>query len=369
MSRFARNQRVYYFEEPVYEGVAPRLKRSICRESQVHIITPALPDGTHGIETHFMLRALLRELMQSEHIREHIAWFYTPMALEFTDELNPALTVYDCMDELSAFAHAPAGMVRNESKLFEQCDLVFTGGASLFEAKCSKHNSVYLLPSSVDTAQFAKALPAQPDPEDQKRIAHPRIGYVGVIDERMDLQLIDALAHRRPEWQILLIGPVVKIDPNTLPRHSNVHYLGMKAYNELPSYLSGWDVALLPFAQNDSTRFISPTKTPEYLAAGLPVVSTPIRDVVRPYGESGLVFIGKNHDEFVAGVEQQLVCGRQRAWSPEVTAFLRTQSWDKTFESMSRLMKAAMTRKRRRVEQGEESANAFLTPSMSAAHV
>ena len=105
----------------------------------------------------------------------------------------------------------------------------------------------------------------------------------------MDFELLSGVARARPGWSFVMLGPVVKIDEESLPRAANIHYLGSKSYAELPRYASGWDVALLPFARNESTEFISPTKTPEYLAAGLPVVSTSIRDVVRPYQELGLV--------------------------------------------------------------------------------
>jgi glycosyltransferase involved in cell wall biosynthesis len=278
--------------------------------------------------------------------------------------------VYDCMDELSAFANAPAGMLKNEQLLFKNADLVFTGGPSLFEAKRSKHEQVHLFPSSVDVAHFSQALAIHEDPADQKPIPRPRIGYAGVIDERMDLELIEYLADRRPDWQLVLVGPVVKIDPDRLPRRANIHYPGMKAYDELPAYLSGWDVALLPFAQNDATRFISPTKTPEYLAAGLPVVSTPIRDVVRPYGESGLVCIGRDHEQFLQGVEQQLCEGRSAAWQADVRAFLSSHSWDKTWNSMQRLMTRHAARKWQVTERRAAAADAtVLTPEASAARV
>src|SRR4051794_1186902 len=207
------------------------------------------------------------------------------MALAFTYHLRPLGVVYDCMDELSAFAGAPASLRARERELLTRADVVFTGGQSLYEAKRGAHPNVHAFPSSVDVNHFAAARRRHDDPPDQQAIPRPRIGFFGVVDERMDMALLSGVAERRPDWHLVLLGPVVKIDPAVLPERANVHHLGPKPYAELPQYIASWDVAMLPFARNEATRFISPTKTPEYLAAGRPVVSTSIRDVVRPYGE------------------------------------------------------------------------------------
>ena len=201
-----------------------------------------------------------------------IKWYYTPMMLAFSRSLSSICTVYDCMDELSHFRFAPAELKTLEAELFSLADVVFTGGFALYEAKRGLHANIHPFPSSVDRAHFATARSRLPDPEDQAALPHPRLGYFGVVDERVDLDLLATLAETHPEWSLVIVGPVVKIDPATLPRRPNIFYLGMKAYDDLPAYLSGWDVALMPFAINDSTKFISPTKTPEYLAGGRPVV-------------------------------------------------------------------------------------------------
>jgi UDP-galactopyranose mutase len=180
-----------------------------------------------------------------------------------------------------------------------RASLVLTGGQSLFEARQDAHNNIHALPSSVDVDHFSTARSAVDEPADQAPIAHPRLGFFGVIDERMDLALLEGVADARPDWHIVMLGPVVKIDPATLPRRRNIHYLGSKTYDELPRYIAGWDVALLPFARNEATRFISPTKTPEYMAAGKPIVSTSIRDVVRLYGREGFVRIADDVTGFV----------------------------------------------------------------------
>jgi UDP-galactopyranose mutase len=244
------------------------------------------------------------------------------------------------MDELSAFKGAPSSLHTRERQLFDRCDLVFTGGQSLYEAKRSQHKSVHAFPSSIDSAHFQRARTITQEPDDQRNIPHPRLGFFGVIDERFDIELLDSVARARPDWHFVMIGPVVKIDPATLPRHNNVHYLGGKDYQELPEYLSGWDVALLLFARNEATRFISPTKTPEYLAAGKPVVSTSIRDVVRPYGQLGLVKVADTSDDFIQAVEEMLGANENERsqWLERVDSFLSGMSWDQTWAEMSQLI-------------------------------
>jgi UDP-galactopyranose mutase len=346
MSRFARTRRVFFFEEPVFENAEPHLRSSVCPNTGVHVHTPVLPSGLNNQEIIELQRNLLEAMLEKNHIVDYIAWYYTPMAGEFTSDLTPRLTIYDCMDELSAFSGAPEAMRMNEEALFRNADLVFTGGASLFESKRQQHPSVHLFPSSVDVAHFARARLIERDPEDQCRLPHPRLGYAGVIDERMDLELLRRVAAERPGWQLILLGPVVKIDEALLPRAANIHYLGMKQYSELPAYLSGWHVALLPFAINESTRFISPTKTPEYLAAGLNVVSTPIRDVVTPYGTLGLVTIARGAGEFVRAIDSVLHNSPAKTFRARVDQFLSQSSWDKTWSAMNELIENTLVLKR-----------------------
>jgi UDP-galactopyranose mutase len=343
MVRFARSRRVFFVEEPVFDAALPRIELTFSHG--VHIAVPHLPPSTDAGASERALRALVDDLVTSRGIRSPLLWFYTPRALPVVSGLRAEGIVYDCMDELSAFAGAPADLPVREQELLDRADLVFTGGQSLYEAKCDRHPRVHAFPSSVDVDHFARARRRQEQPADQRPIPAPRLGYCGVIDERMDLDLLREAAARRPDWQFVLIGPVVKIDPHSLPRAANIHYLGMKRYEQLPAYMAGWDVALLPFARNDATRFISPTKTPEYLAAGLPVVSTSVRDVVRPYGERGLVQIADRPDEFVAAVETAWAPNRSD-WRREADALLATMSWDRTWAAMNDLVESWATRRR-----------------------
>ncbi|HYQ16313.1 MAG TPA: glycosyltransferase family 1 protein [Polyangiaceae bacterium] len=341
LTRCAKARRVFYVEEPVVTAGASRLEDRAGAEG-LRVLTPHLPAGLDEREAVSHQRALLADFFHRNEIRDYVEWFYTPMALPLSAPAGrPLSCVYDCMDELSAFKGAPKALLTREAELLARADLVFTGGHALFEAKRHLHANIHAFPSSVDCAHFAQARAGRQDPDDQRDIPHPRLGFFGVIDERMDIALLAEVARRRPDWQIVMLGPVAKIDEKDLPRLSNIHYLGSKAYADLPRYISGWDVALMPFAKNESTRFISPTKTPEYLAAGKPVVSTSIRDVVRPYAVTGLARIADTPSDFVAACEAALAEPNQKLLR-RADPFLAKISWDKTWSAMEELMLQAV---------------------------
>jgi UDP-galactopyranose mutase len=363
LSRFAKERRVFFVEEPIFGEGPMRLDVSV-RDCGVQVVVPRLPQALESQGALDAAQGGMIDRLFAEHgIVKPILWYYTPMAMPWTRELEAAAIVYDCMDELSAFKGASRAMKEREAELFKRADLVFTGGQSLYEVKRHQHKNVYAFPSSIDAPHFAQARSLSDEPADQTEIPHPRLGFFGVIDERLDIELVDAISQMRPDWQLVMIGPVVKIDPADLPRRANIHYLGSKEYKELPAYLAGWDVALLPFARNESTRFISPTKTPEYLAAGCPVVSTSIRDVVRPYGESGMVHIADTPAEFVAGIEAALNEDAE-ARLKQVDAFLAQTSWDHTWGRMAELIEDVAEARR-----DAARLNATKTGAISAAYV
>ena len=338
MMRFARTHRVFFIEDPVPDERGPRLQ--VRRTGQgitivVARLTPAqLANGALAVAAQ---RRLLDELVVSEDIQPHVAWYYTPMALAASEHLGPRAVVYDCMDELARQKGAPEDLAAREARLFSRADLVLTDGQSLYEAKCLRHPRVFCFPSSVDVAHFLPARGVLPDPPDQRIIGRPRLGFAGVIDERVDLALVAAVAAARPGWQLVLLGPVVNLDTGSLPRAPNLHYLGGKPYDQMPDYLAGWDVAMLPFLRNEATRFLNPIKTPEYLAAGRPVVSTSIRDVVRPYGKQGLVHIADDPRSFVAAVEAAQASNLDSLRARADHLLSRT-SWDRTAGQMAALV-------------------------------
>jgi UDP-galactopyranose mutase len=349
LSRLAAQRPVFFIEEPELDLGGPvRWERS-SPQPNVTVLRPRTPIRVAGFHPDqiALLKPLVADLVSELGDERVLAWLYTPMALPLAEELEPDAMVYDCMDELSLFLGAPPELLRHEAALLERADVMFTGGPSLFRAKQSRHPNVHCFTSSVDAAHFRRARPDEigmvtTEAEDQASIPHPKLGFYGVIDERLDLPLIDAVAAARPEWQIVLVGPVIKIDPAILPQRPNIHYFGQRSYDELPSYLAGWDVCLLPFARNDSTRFISPTKTLEYMAAEIPIVSTPITDVAEPYGD--IVYLGSTAEEFLAACDAALRSDRKERdrRATLMRKVLSGTSWDVTVSAMEELLAAAL---------------------------
>jgi UDP-galactopyranose mutase len=334
MSRFARDRNVIFWEEPMTIGArdtAYLQVREAPNSPNVRVVVPHLPEGMPEDAREATLKRLLDAHVASVR-GPLVAWYYTPMMLPFSRHIQPDVTVFDAMDELSKFKFAPAKLLELEQKLIDRADIVFTGGSSLYEAKKDRHANIHCFPSSVDRAHFFKARAELFDPADQEDLPRPRLGFYGVIDERFDTELLARIAEMRPSWSFVMVGPVVKISEEDLPKRPNIHYLGPKTYEQLPFYLAGWDVALMPFAMNESTQFISPTKTPEYLAGGKPVVSTPIKDVVRHYGKLEGVKFAATAVEFVQACEAALELSRnpESGWLADADVILSATSWDTT---------------------------------------
>jgi len=315
LSRLAGRWRVIFVEEPVQcEGPA---RLHVHEEvgsggTTVQVLVPHTPETAFGFHDDQLpsLFSLIAKHLKALQLQVDVAWLYTPMALPLAKAVKPACMVYDCMDELAGFKDAPRQLRQRESALMKEAAFVLTGGPSLYESRRELHPRVVCLPSAVDSEHYAPANlvadgeHARHAQELQGALPGPRIGYFGVIDERLDLDLLAAMADAHPEWSIVMAGPVVKIDPASLPQRSNIHWLGMQPYQRLPYLLAGWDVAILPFALNDSTRFISPTKTLEYMAGEKPAVSTKIRDVEVLYGEA--VVLAADTPSFIAACESVL---------------------------------------------------------------
>lgn len=346
LSRFAQSMPVYYVEEP--EAGHSRAGLRFAEQDGVTVVTPLLPVCTEGFgpSTNGDIRELLALLLAPlTGLDDLIYWYLTPMAYGAEPQgTDPALVVFDAMDELANFDGAPGGLRERERALMARADLVFTGGPSLYKARKDHHPAVHCFPSGVETGHFAQAANGIPRPRDLASRPQPVLGYYGVIDERLDRELIDALAANHPDWTIAMIGPVAKIRRSDLPQRPNIVYYGAQAYASLPSYLACFDVAMLPFARNKATRFISPTKTLEYLAAGKPVVSTPIADVVDLYGD--VVRFGATPEEFASAAqslmhEQPGARAQRESMSRAIAA---RYDWDAIADRMLTLMQDAIMR-------------------------
>ena len=341
MTRQAAQGPVWFWEEAIpVDHHLPYLEFHAFEGTPVQAIRPRIPARLSPAKGTAALAGLLDQLLAITRTRAPVLWYYTPQMYPFSRHVKASAVVYDCMDELANFRFAPPDLAANEAALMAAADVVFTGGQSLWEAKRDRHDNIHPFPSSVDAAHFARARKVEVEPADQARLPHPRLGYYGVVDERLDLALVAAVARARPDWQVVMIGPVVKLAEADLPKAPNIHWLGARPYAALPDYLAGWDVALMPFALNEATRFISPTKTPEYLASGRPVVSTPVTDVVRRYGDLAAVRIAAGPEAFVAACDAAL-SETGTAWRDEADAALALTSWDTTSRHMTRLVAEA----------------------------
>ena len=339
LSRLAQRWPVIFIEEPVPDAREDRLEH-IAAAPGVEVWRPHVRGAAHGFhpEHKAVLQRLVAQALREQGIDDYWIWFYTPMALPMAEKLEPDGIIYDCMDELSMFRGAPRELIDQENALFKSADVVFTGGRSLYNAKRDRHRNVHCFPSSVDALHFRQDVADHPL---QAHLPHPRLGYCGVIDERIDLDLIAGIADARPHWQLVMVGPTAKIDPASLPKNPNIQWLGQQGYNDLPAFINGWDVCLLPFALNEATRFISPTKTLEYMACGRPSVSTAIRDVVEPYGH--VVPIEADAAGFVAACERilQRSADERAAHAQDVGEIIARTSWDATADAMADLIAQA----------------------------
>ncbi len=346
LTRMARNRPVYYVEEPVYHDSRLPATLQIVQDAGVTVLTPSLPAGPlrpHGFgpSANRDIQSLLTLYFGGASARQDATvWYYTPMALgALPANITADIVVFDAMDELSNFMGAPDDLRARENLLLREADLVFAGGPGLYEQRKHRNPRTYCFPSGVDAAHFS--VTAGAPPPDLASLPKPVIGFYGVLDERIDFNLLDTMAMLRPEWSITLIGPVVKIDELSLPRRNSIHYLGMRSYRELPHYLQQFDVAILPFAINDATKFISPTKTLEYMAGGKPIVSTPIKDVVDLYGS--VVEIASTPASFVEAIETlrsesaSVTADRNR----RTTTVLARHDWDVIAANMEHLMRDA----------------------------
>jgi UDP-galactopyranose mutase len=328
LSRQAKYRRVFYFEEPIFGMTElPRLHLRETSEN-VLVVVPYLPSHIEESKIQVAMADLVDELIYEEELIDYSLWYYTPKALSFSRHLEPKAIIFDYLDD-------PNLSLDLEAEMLGRADIVFAGGLSLYEAKKINHHNIHAVPNSIDYSHFSQARHKLVEPDDQVNIPHPRIGYYGIIDKRLDTELLLEIADLRPEYHFVIVGPVVKTDELNLPKRCNIHYLGKKDYHALPLYLAGWDCAMMPFALNESTKYLSPTKTPEFLAAGRPVVSTAISDVVFPYEHQKLVHIANSPENFIDAIELAMEEKKLPEWLDRVDHYLKDNSWDNTFSKIA----------------------------------
>lgn len=347
LSRFAKRHRILFIEEPYFDAREGGNWIEV-REGMpdVSVAAPHLAPGLAEEEQALELRRLAEEAIAAANafgdFDEPLHWYYAPMMASWGLDLSSRGVVYDCMDELSQFRYAPPALVANERRLMERADIVFTGGYELYAKKSKLHKNVHCFGCGVEYEHFSQAQDAGGSiPEDLKMLGKPVVGWFGVIDERVDYDLLLRAAALRPEYRFAMVGPVVKVDPDSLPKADNLHWLGGRDYAQLPAYCRGFDVCMMCFAINEATQYINPTKALEYMATGKPVVSTPVRDVVRQYADAADVV--SSAEEFVRALDRAIAKpdqakirrGLQRA---------RQASWDETVDRMNELIDKATRR-------------------------
>lgn len=368
LSRLARHYPVLYINEPfLSDTIAEPELRLVAETGKLTAWQPFFPIQEAGLgRWQQVYMELVEKLLAGRNLLYHngrlvsqqplIFWFYTPIPHYFLDRFPADLVVYDVMDQLANFRGAPPDMAQREAQLLAQADVVFTGGRSLYESRRHLHPNVHLFASGVEAGHFAQAF--DPHTAVAPEIAHlprPVLGYTGVIDERLDLALLETVAAERPDWSLVMVGPVAKIDPADLPQLPNIYYLGQQPYARLPALLKGFDVCLMPFAINEATRYISPTKTLEYMAARKPIVSTPVPDVVANWRD--VVAIATNPTTFIAAVEQQLRedPAERTHRLARAQQYVTRNGWDAIAAEMRALMEDALEeRSDKRREKSQE---------------
>lgn len=347
LSRLAQNHPILFVEEPIFGDFAGSSLDISYPHANVIRAVPYLDNNyaPYYDRAARMTLAMLREQLKNNSIlanlfRKRVLWFYTPMPTPIMlGEFNEIGVVYDCMDELAQFKDAPADLRNREQFLLKNADIVFTGGRNLYEAKSRAHANVHFFGCGVDIEHFGKArLPQTGIADDIKTFSAPIAGYFGVIDERLDYALIAQMAQAKPQWTFVMVGPVVKVDPNSLPQAPNIKWLGQRDYKDLPNYVKAFDVCLMPFSLNAATQYINPTKTLEYMAANKPILSTAIADVIKNF--TPVVQVAHSPAEFVQRLEAT------RELSREILdaglAMAGKASWDAIVATIRQLIKDAI---------------------------
>jgi glycosyltransferase involved in cell wall biosynthesis len=368
LSRLAKKHRVLFVEscrseqsETTYQFYTPENHPNIT-VLQIHF--PASKWEDYAFMDPERRRVLLKALSEelAGQFESPILWFYDPMTVVSTiGYLNEKVVVYDCMDELSQFKGAPAELVSREQALVRKADVVFCGGRKMREKRLPLNANTHFFGTGVDCAHFGAALnPALAVAPEIAALKSPVLGYFGVVDERIDYDLLAKLADARPDWSVVMVGPAIKVDPANFPQRKNLHWLGGRQYTELPAITKGFDVCLMPFALNAATEYINPTKALEYMAAGKPVVSSSLSEVRSNFKD--VARIGESHDEFIKFCREEAT-NPSRARIKKGLALAGANTWESNLARMEALIAEALTARSREAVQIRERKSAASAPS------
>ena len=330
-SRLAHHMKILFVEEPIPYN---KEEEGTARLRQVNEHITVMQPRVQEIKD---IEQLLKFMVRQKTVP--IGWFYSSDFSPLLRSLHFRKIVYDCMSD-----HEPRPDA-DEPAMLAEADIVFTDSKALFESRIRVHPNVHCFPSSVEHGHFRKALKNIAVPGDIAELKKPVVGYCGVIDGRLDMDLLDKVAEQSPETTFVLIGPLVNMPESKLPKRSNVHYLGMKPYHLLPGYLKGIDIAMIPFDIKGAHKLSGPTETLEYMAAGKPIISTPIWDVVRDYRNH--INIVNNVDEFCAARDAIIKQLESQVYNHEkYNDILHTSSWEDTVKRMEKLIQALHVKER-----------------------
>ncbi|HKP92663.1 MAG TPA: glycosyltransferase [Chthoniobacterales bacterium] len=352
LSRFSKRHPILFIEAP-YPSAKASVARATLREisdyPNIIVLQMEMPAArwNDGAWVDKKRRQLVQSVLAGplgKRFESPVQWFYDPMAVTaFAGHLNERAIVYDCMDELSLFRGSPPELVRRERELLAVADVVFAGGPKIWRAKREFNKNCFSFGCGVDAKHFARARnPELPVPQDIADRPHPVYGYVGVVDERIDYDLLAALADHG-DGSVVIVGPSTKVDPATFPQRPNLYWLGGRDYSELPAYAKGFDVCLMPFAINDATAFINPTKALEYMGTGRPIVSTAIDDVVDQFSE--VVAIARDHTDFILKARASAARPDERRIRRGL-ALVRRNSWESIVRQLEQHIAETLASKR-----------------------
>ena len=295
-----------------------------------------------------LLTKAIQRWMQAIGVRRPIVWTFlpTPLARDLIQALDPEVTIYYCIDDLASSSPQARWIKDSETKLFQEADLVFVTSEKLRQRAAQFRRDVFLFPFGVDFERFERVRTSIDGvPEELQRLTRPIIGYIGGVHQWVDQEMVATLAKQLPSASVVLVGPL-QTDVSAWAGYPNIHLVGPRSYADVPRYVKGFDVGVIPYRLSTYTAHVYPTKLNEYLAMGLPVVATDLPEIRRFNAEHGtVVAVARNPHEFISMVQEALTAN-----SPTVRAqrfeVARQNSWRMRVEQMATLLEGRLETQR-----------------------